>query len=350
MVGTATRIVKVDNYPVNLYTSAFNYNIEATAISADGSVFVEVTSASTSKAYYSNGTQKGGNLTTLNSGSLRSCDISGDGNRIVIGEAQSRNVRIFDWNGSSWSTTDLGVPSAPAGLYASTLGAVTAISDDGNRVFVTDYDGSLNTSYDCGYIYVATYNGSSWSSVGNVWTGGSPYLYIGYAGDMSGDGNTFVFSNLGSSAFIETIRRTTGSYVSVNTAYTSFDIRNLSLSYDGNVMSAVIGTNVRIFEWNVGNWSQIGSDIPVNHIIDRAKLSGDGKRIVIGERYVNSQAGRTRLYEWNGTGWSLIDTTGGTTSTVYARYGEHVSINGNGDRIAASGDFELKVEQHKSRI
>jgi hypothetical protein len=340
LVGTATRTVKVDSYPVNLYTSAFNYGIQATAISSDGSVFVEVTNASDSKAYYSNGTQKGGNLTSLSSGVGTYCDISGDGNRIV------KSARVFDWNGSTWSDTYLGVPSTPAGLSPYYLGWVTAISDDGNRVLVADYQGTFNTSRDCGFVYIAVYNGSSWSTQQVIM--GAAYVYLGYSADLSGDGNTIVMSNLSSSGFIATWRRTTGNYSHVNTSYTSFRIESLSLSYDGNVLAVIMGSNLRVYEWNIGSWLEIGSGITAT-AYSTAKLSSDGQRVVLGEKYYDNLNGRIRLYERNGTNWVLINTIIGSTSTAYPKYGETVSINGNGDRIAFNGDFEMKVEQQRSR-
>lgn len=350
LVGTATRTVDVNNYPINLATTPTFYNIASSAVSSDGSVFVLGADSGTSKAYYSNGTQKGGTLTALKSYySGQSCDISSNGNRIVIGEPNffgtgGGNARIYNWNGSSWSTTDLGAPSGYTNYNA---GTSVAMSDDGNTVFVSDNQG--NGSYtSSGYFYVARYNGSSWSIPYKV-SGGSSYTYFG-DGDMSGDGTTIVATTTSGNASIYTYRGTPGSYssISTHTISTSHNVRSLSLSSDGNTLATVQNLYVKVYVWGSSGWSQRGLTINVNTVNAKAKISGDGNRVVIGDKAYSSNKGIAQTYEWNGSAWSQVG--GNFIGSSNQLVGTSVSVNYNGDRICTSWNAGAKLEQNRSRI
>ena len=348
LVGTATRTVNVGNYPTNLVTTSLN-NITSSAVSSDGSVFVLGASGGTSKAYYSNGTQKGGTLTALKSNySGYSCDISANGNRIIIGEPNffgigGGNARVYDWNGTSWSTTDFG---APSGYSSEFTGESVAISNDGNTVLICDYNGT-GVHIDSGWIYVARYNGSSWSIPFKL-SGASSYEYFGYRGDMSGDATTIVVATSSSSAPIYTYRGTPGSYTLVDTISTGSSIRApLSLSSDGNTLAVHLIGTVRIYSWNPSGWTQLGLDIATSSQAS-IRLSGDGRRLVLGDSTYNSFQGISRVYEWTGLVWSQVG--GNFVGSSNQEMGKTVSVNYNGDRICTSWLQGAKLEQIRSRI
>jgi hypothetical protein len=350
LVGTATRTVNVGNYPTNLATTPTFYNIASSAVSSDGSVFVLGAGGGTSKAYYSNGTQKGGTLTALkSSNSGYSCDISANGNRIIIGEPNffgsgGGNARVYDWNGSSWSTTDFG---APSGYSSRFTGETVAISDDGNTVLICDYNGT-GAHIDSGWFYVARYNGSSWSVPYKV-SGGSQSAYFGYEGDMSSDASTIVVTDTSSNAPIYTYRGTPGSYTLVDTISTGSYIRdNLSLSSDGNTLAANLNGTLRIYSWNPSGWTQLGLDIATSSSPTRIRLSGDGRRLVLGDRTYNSFQGISKVYEWTGLVWSQVG--GNFIGSSNQELGQTVSVNYNGDRICISWRQGAKLEQNRSRI
>ena len=348
LVGTATRTVNVGNYPTNLVTTSLN-NITSSAVSSDGSVFVLGASGGTSKAYYSNGTQKGGTLTALKSNySGYSCDISANGNRIIIGEPNffgigGGNARVYDWNGTSWSTTDFG---APSGYSSEFTGESVAISNDGNTVLICDYNGT-GVHTNSGWIYVARYNGSSWSIPFKL-SGASSYAYFGYRGDMSGDATTIVVATSSSSAPIYTYRGTPGSYTLVDTISTGSSIRApLSLSSDGNTLAVHLIGTVRIYSWNPSGWTQLGLDIATSSQAS-IRLSGDGRRLVLGDSTYNSFQGISRVYEWTGLVWSQVG--GNFVGSSNQEMGKTVSVNYNGDRICTSWLQGAKLEQIRSRI
>jgi hypothetical protein len=351
LVGTATRTVNVGNYPTTLGTTPTFYNITSSAVNSDGSVFVLGATGGTSKAYYSNGTQKGGTLTALKSYvSGYSCGISANGNRIIIGEPNffasygGGNARVYDWNGSSWSTTDFG---APSGYSSRFTGETVAISDDGNTVLICDYNGT-GAHTDSGWFYVARYNGSSWSVPYKV-SGGSQNAYFGYEGDMSSDASTIVVTDTSSNAPIYTYRGTPGSYTLVDTMYVGSYIRApLSLSSDGNTLAANLNGTVRIYSWNSGGWTQIGLDISATSNQAKIRLSGDGRRVVFGDPAYSSNKGISQIYEWTGLIWSQVG--GNFIGSGTEQIGKTVSINYNGDRICTSWNAGAKLEQNRSRI
>ena len=348
LVGTATRTVNVDNYPTTLGTTPTFYNIYSSAVSSDGSVFVLGADGGTSKAYYSNGTQKGGTLTALKSYySGWTCDISANGNRIIIGEpnffGNGGNARVYDWNGSSWSTTDFG---APSGYGNWNVGSSVAISDDGNTVFISDYQGQ-GVAYNSGYFYVARYNGSSWSIPFKV-SGGS-YDYFGN-GDMSGDASTIVAVLASGNGHIYTYRGTPGSYsyISTHSFATSQIVGSISLSSDGNTLAYVEGLNLKLFSWTSSGWSQIGLSISVTTVTAKIKLSGDGRRIAIGDPSYGNNKGISQLYEWNGLAWSQVG--GNMIGGTQQRVGTSVSINYDGARVCTVWSAGAILKQNRSRI
>jgi len=351
LIGTATRTVNVGNYPTTLGTTPTFYNITSSAVSSDGSVFVLGADGGTSKAYYSDGTQKGGTLTALKSYySGYSCDISSNGNRIIIGEPNffasygGGNARVYNWNGSSWSTTDFGAPSGYSSKYT---GETVAISDDGNTVLICDYNGT-GAHYDSGWFYVARYNGSSWSVAYKV-SGGSQNAYFAYEGDMSGDASTIVVTDISGNAPIYTYRGTPGSYTLVDTISTGTYIRSpLSVSSDGNTLAANLNGTVRIYTWTSSGWSQLGLDISATSSEAKIRLSGDGRRVVFGDNGYSSSKGISQIYEWTGLIWSQVG--GNFIGTSNQQIGKTVSVNYNGDRICTSWLSGAKLEQNTSRI
>ena len=106
---------------------------------------------------------------------------------------------------------------------------------------------------------------------------------------------------------------------------------------DGNAGNA---GHVRVYGWDVSDWSQMGSDIDGEATSDNSgwsvDLSSDGSRLAIGA-YLNdgagSEAGHVRVYEWNGTAWSQlgadIDGEGAGDRSGYS-----VAMSSDGSRVA----------------
>jgi hypothetical protein len=348
IVGTATRTVIVGNYPTTVAATPTINNIFSSAVNSTGSEFVVGANGGTSKAYYSNGVQKGGTLTALKTNySGWRCGMSASGNRIIIGEPNffgtgGGNARLYDWNGYSWSTKDFGIPS---GYSNFNLGSSVAISDDGNTVFISDYQGQ-GVAYNSGYFFVARYVGSSWFIYFQV-SGGS-YQYFG-DGDMSGDARTVVAILASGNGHLYTYRGTPGSYsyMSTHSFATGSIPRSVSLSTDGNTLAYVESLNAKIYYWTSSGWIQLGLNIPVNTVDAKVRVSGDGRRIVIGDYAYSGGQGIVQTHEWNGSVWSQVGSNfiGSSNQGV----GKSVSINYRGDRNCITWNSGAKLEQNRSR-
>lgn len=68
--------------------------------------------------------------------------------------------------------------------------------------------------------------------------------------------------------------------------------------------------HARIFEWNGLQWEQIGQDIDGENSGEESgrgsAISGNGNRVVIGSIYHDSNKGKVRVFEYNGTNWEQI--------------------------------------------
>ena len=108
----------------------------------------------------------------------------------------------------------------------------------------------------------------------------------------------------------------------------------------GNGDAGFEAGHVRVYEYSNSSWSQLGSDIDGEAVIDYSGISvsmdSDGDRVAIGA-YLNdgtaSNAGHVRVYEYSNSSWSQLgsDIDG---EAAEDRSGYSVSINSAGDRVA----------------
>ena len=113
-------------------------------------------------------------------------------------------------------------------------------------------------------------------------------------------------------------------------------------------MATVQNLYVKVYVWGSSGWSQRGLTINVNTVNAKAKISGDGNRVVIGDKAYSSNKGIAQTYEWNGSAWSQVG--GNFIGSSNQLVGTSVSVNYNGDRICTSWNAGAKLEQNRSRI
>jgi WD40 repeat protein len=124
---------------------------------------------------------------------------------------------------------------------------------------------------------------------------------------------------------------------------------SVSLSSDGNRLAVgaylndANGSNaghVRIYEWNEGEWTQMGGDIEGEAAEDESgfivSLSSDGSRVAIGA-YQNDgngvDAGHVRIYEWSDGAWAQMgNDIDGEAAEDWS--GWSVSLSAEGNRVA----------------
>ena len=230
--------------------------------------------------------------------------MSADGNRMAIGAPQgtgSNNagyVRIYQFDNGSW--TQVGMDIVGVGTYAQ-AGWSVSLSADGSRVAI----GVILGSGFEGHVQIYEEDNSVWTQVGADIYGNSGTNQFGWAVSLSANGDQVAISN----------------------KYWSF----------------TSGTDpedeyVKVFQENGGTWSQIGIDIPggpfnVNFTIS-ISLSADGSRLAIGIPHSGiNYRGSVRVYQYNAGVWTLVGSaiTGGADDDVL---GWSVSLSVDGSRIA----------------
>lgn len=105
---------------------------------------------------------------------------------------------------------------------------------------------------------------------------------------------------------------------------------------------------VKVYQWDGTSWSQLGSEILGDRGSDEfgesVSMNSTGDRIIIGavgydgppgSNGTLNGVGHARVYQWDGTSWTQLgaDIMG---AAKYEQFGEDVSINSAGDRVAIS--------------
>ena len=224
-------------------------------------------------------TQIGNDINGENNGDQSgwSVSLNADGTTIAIGARhndgngnQSGHVRIFEWNGSSWTQLGNDIDGESA---VDRSGWSVSLSSNGTIIAIgaANNDGSGSSS---GHVRVYEWNGITWVQIGNDIDGES-------AGDFSGHS------------------------VSLNSDGTIIAIG--ATSNDGNGSAS---GHVRVYEWIGGSWVQLGSDIDGEASENASgwsvSLNSDGSIVAIGARHNNSSSGHVRIYQFSGGDWIQI--------------------------------------------
>ncbi len=289
--------------------------------------------------------------------------ISGDGNRVAIGAPgndsngnSSGHVRIFQWNGSSWTKIGSDIDGEATNDGS---GRSVALSDDGNRVVIGSQYSDNGFDTDAGQIRSYEWNGSNWIKMGNDIHGGASNDQFGYDVAISADGTYIAASSTNNSLSAGQTRifEWTGStWVQVGASLVgdnSYDYagRSIALSDDGTTIA--IGANgsdipassagsVKVYEWNSTAWLQKGTNITGSALSEQAgyttEISDDGNTVLVGARGHSGYTGKATTYEYNGTDWvQKGDPIEGISGSD--QYSIGLSIAGNGASIAAASPY-----------
>lgn len=173
---------------------------------------------------------------------------------------------------------------------------------------------------------------------------------------LSGDGQTIALNGQSISDFWRfiTFRFTDGQWLPLGQLVSSsesgdFFAWSLSLSDDGqriavgapqsNAEGADSG-NVTVYDLIDGQWTQAGGNIPGENLLDQTgfdvAISGDGQRLVVGDRYYDEPAfnsGRMRVFQWVESDWVQVgnDVIGEEHGDFY---GQKVTISQDGSTVA----------------
>ena len=121
-----------------------------------------------------------------------SVSLSSDGTRVAIGArtndgrwSDSGHVRVFDWDGSSWSQVGKDIDGEDVKDYS---GGSVSLSSDGSIVAIgaTGNDGNGKSS---GHVRLYGYDGSSWKQLGDDIDGEAEGDGSGNSASLSSDGS-----------------------------------------------------------------------------------------------------------------------------------------------------------------
>jgi hypothetical protein len=119
--------------------------------------------------------------------------MSADGNRIIISARANSDiaylvgqVRVYTWNGTTWTRTGQEINGDVAG---DEIGHSVAISADGNRIAIGARFKDSNGNDAGGHVRVYTWNGTTWTRTGSDMNGEATGDHSGTSVAMSADGN-----------------------------------------------------------------------------------------------------------------------------------------------------------------
>ncbi len=244
--------------------------------------------------------------------------LSSDGGRLAIGARQSLgggHVRVYQWDTTDSGWTQLGgdIKGEAAGDYS---GTSVSISSDGERLAIgAPYnDGNGYTS---GHVRVYQWDttNSGWTQLGGDIDGEAAWKEFGRSVSLSSDGG----------------RLAIGAIYKNGNGYTT--------------------SHARVYGWSGTNWDQLGGDIDGGtgwHEFDRSfrsdisdisvSISSDGRRLAIGVSGNGGNgtgAGHVRVYGWDTTSFSWVQLGGDIKGEAAEDYsGTSVSLSSDGERLA----------------
>ena len=195
----------------------------------------------------------------------------------------------------------------------------------------------------------------SWTQMGEDMDGAIPKDKQGQSVSLSGDGFTLAVGSVGHDSNKGTVRIYKFSNDNVWTQIgkdldgsdlNDFQGSSVSLSKDGSILAVGAyghdnnqGT-VRIYQYSINNWNQIGVDLDGESTKDyhgsSVSLSGNGLTLAVGASGVNSNTGAVRIYKYDSSSSSSWTQVGndipGTDTEDY--HGNSISISASGTTVA----------------
>jgi hypothetical protein len=242
------------------------------------------------------------------------------------------------------------------------LGDTVACNKDGTRIAIAEpASGGTITAAQDGRVRIYDWNGSGWIQVGQNLTGSqSDYYGAGNMG-FSDDGHRFITSSPNdgisgggspNAGVVEVYYLSGSTWTILGTPFTSSDGgaqvgKSCAISGDGTTISFVeyqyddasVGVNAgrtRVFTWNGTTWVQKGSDMIGDVTGDGMgrvmEMTSDGNYIIIGNYSAGSNNGKVWVYAWDGSDWVKRGNT--LVGTGADLLGFDVTISDDADTIA----------------
>jgi len=282
----------------------------------------------------------------------RSVALNGSGSILAIGlpgaaggeyPVNVGKVKVYSWTGTAWAQR--GADVIPVDISSmGQAGTSVAMDDSGDLLVVGQPSASDTTGDQGGKRYVYQWDGTAYAIL-------APSM-LGFAGDslgskvaVSGDGSTVVVSSPGDdfssnddrgSIIVQGV--SAGQYGTPVSIFgplgrNYFGIGSLSVNLDGTVIAQAGGLPPQFFSVlakSGGTWGYRGPpEMTISAgLYYSVAISDSGTALAVGTGHGGTNAGITRVYDWNGSGWVQrgADIAGEAASDV------------SGDCIAMSAD------------
>jgi len=251
-----------------------------------------------------------------------------DSNTLAVSAPSYMNkgqVKIFNWNGSSWVQKGIDLLGDSV---SGPFGALVCMPDS-NTIAVGISDRNSFGSSKTGQVKVFRWDGNSWLQRGNLISGDSTGDQLGWSVSMP-DSNTLAVSapfadgankndcgevkifswsgiswvQKGASIFGEASSDFSGESISMP------DSNTLAIGAAVNDGNGPASGHARVFRWNGTNWLQKGLDIDGEASGDysgKALSMPDSNTIAIGAFFNQGNgidAGHVRVFSWNNSSWT----------------------------------------------
>ncbi len=255
-----------------------------------------------------------------------SVSISNEGDRVAISAPNEQGdlgrVKVFELSGNQW--IQLGNDFSGSSYF----GWSVSLSGNGNYIAIGTPRGGINNEE--GFVQVYRYENDEWIQVGNNLFGDNSEDWFGWSVSISKDGSTLAAStsigdfpdqpgyakvyrlsnneweSLGE--FDEINQLGEGSFaVSLSEAGDRVAISSVSVNVNNEIISVI-----RLYEFNGGNWNQIGLDIKgessnFEGFGISTDLSINAKKIAIGVPFGPNGNGLVKVYEFEELPTSIND-------------------------------------------
>ena len=295
----------------------------------------------------------------------QSVSLSSDGSRLAVGirsggSSSQGIVRVFDWNGTSWTQ----VGSDIVGLVnGDNFGRAVSLSSDGARVAIGApfADPASNFGYfNSGQVTVYELSGSTWVQMGSVFSGSFNNERLGISVSLNSDGTKLAFgaTHAGNTGYVEVYSWSGTSWTQAGSTMAGDAAGNeygtsVSLNSDGTRLAAGAAAHntsgyVRVYEFSGNAWGQLGSNINGEGSTDRfgfsVSLSSDGTRFAAGGIGNTANSGHVRVFGYS-SDWTQVGSDIDSESSA-DNFGYSVSLNSDGTRLAAGAIFNNSNRGH----
>jgi hypothetical protein len=303
------------------------------------------------------------------------CSFNADGTILAIGAASNGShvaaggqVRVFENSGGDWIQLGSDIYGDSIGDWS---GYSISLNSNGDILAVGEIYGD-GVVVDAGRVRIFEYSNNSWNQLGNDIQGEFEFEEAGYSLSLSDDGhvvavgfpyymNTEAVGRVGVYELNGGSWVMKGDYIYGEQEFDNLSGWSVSLSANGNTVAIGAPNNdgngnrsghVRVYNFNNGNWEQIGQDIDGEDSMDRSgysvSLNANGDIVAIGAPHnagSSDTEGQVRVYQYDGSIWNQIgsDLDGDETGD---RFGESISLNALGTVVAGGAASNDDVGQY----